>query len=172
MWMSLMTSGVKMRDRPRIVFSPGAVSSGRAVLIRGIRCLLEDDPSLGRLEVVVVVERLAADELVEVRRRAEAVEPELAPDQLGVAVGPLARHAVHAERLDLAGHVDRAVVHGVAETRARVAADDHAAALHHEAGVRPHGAADDDRAALLVDARAGADAAADDEVAAAHGGPG
>jgi hypothetical protein len=36
MWMSLMTSGVKIRDRPRTVLSLGAVSSGRAVLIRGI----------------------------------------------------------------------------------------------------------------------------------------
>src|SRR4051794_23215219 len=120
MWMSLMTSGVKMRDRPRIVFSPGAVSSGRAVLIRGIRYLLEDDPPLGRLEVVVVVEDLAAHELQELGRRAQVVEAELPVDQLAVGVGPLAGHAVDAERLDLAGHVDRAVVHGVAEARAGV----------------------------------------------------
>ncbi len=128
---------------------------------------LEHQLSLGRLEVVVVVEHLAADELLELRRRAEPVDAELPLDELGVGVRPLAGHAVDAERLDLAADVDRPVVHRVAEPGADVAADDLAAALHHEAGHRAGVAADDDRAALLVDARAGADAALHDEVAAA-----
>ena len=97
---------------------------------------------------------------------------ELALDQLGVGVGPLAGHAVDAERLDRAADVDHAVVHRVAEARAGVAADDLAAALHHEAGHRAGIAEDQDRAALLVDARAGADAALDDDVAAAQRGAG
>ena len=72
--------------------------------------------------------------------------------------------AVDAERLHLAAHVDRAVVHGVAEAGAHVAADDLAAALHHEAGHGAGVAHDDDRAALLIDAGAGADLAFDHEV--------
>src|ERR687885_25727 len=162
MWMSLMTSGVKIRLCPRMVRWEGAVSSAMG------RPPLQDELALGGLEGVVVVELLAADELLKLRRVAEAVDAELSLDELGVGVGPLAGHAVDAERLDLAADVDRAVVHRVAEARADVAEDDLAAALHHEAGHRAGALADDDRAALLVDARAGADPAADDEVAAAH----
>jgi hypothetical protein len=52
--------------------------------------LLENELALGRLEGVVVVELLAADELLELRRRAELVDAELALDQLAVGSGPLA----------------------------------------------------------------------------------
>src|SRR5215204_3919953 len=95
---------------------------------------LEHQLPLARLELVVVVELLAANELLELGRLAEAVDPELALDQLRVRLGPVAGHTVDPQRLDLAGDVDRAVVHRVAEARADVAADDLAAALHHEAG--------------------------------------
>src|SRR3954451_13415012 len=61
--------------------------------------------ALGRLEIVVVVELLAADELLELGRRAEVVDAELPLDELGVVLRPLARHAVDAERLHLAGDV-------------------------------------------------------------------
>src|ERR671932_2825144 len=161
MWMSLMTSGVKIRLCPRMVRWEGAVSSAMG------RPPLQDELALGGLEGVVVVELLAADELLQLRRVAEAVDAELALDQLGVGVGPVAGDAVDAQRLDLAGDVDRPVVHRVAQAGADVAEDDLAAALHHEAGHRPGAPADDDRAALLVDARAGADPPVDDEVAAA-----
>src|SRR5256885_2797115 len=123
MWMSLMTSGVKIFERPRMLRCEGAVSSAT----------LEHQLPFGRLEVVVVVELLAADELLELRRRAEPVDAELPLDQLRVGVGPLARHAVDPERFHLAADVDRAVVHRVAEPRPDVAAQDHAAALEHEA---------------------------------------
>src|SRR4051812_4806869 len=127
---------------------------------------------LARLERVVVVELLAAHELRELRRRAEVVDAELALDQLGVRVGPLALDAVDPERGDLAGHVERAVVHGVAEAGADVAADDLAAALHHEAGHRAGVAEHEDGPALLVDAGARAHLALDHEVAAAQRGAG
>src|SRR6201997_5166675 len=133
---------------------------------------LKHQLSFRGLQVVVVVELLAADELLEVGRRSEAVDPELPVDQLGVGVRPFTRDAVDAERAHLAGDVDRAVVHRVAEPRADVAAQDHSTALEHEAGHRPGPAEDDDRAALLVDPGARADLTLDDEVAAAHGGPG
>src|SRR3954452_15570937 len=116
MWMSLMTSGVKILLCPRIVFSEGAVSSA----IGGVLPFSEHELALGRLEGVVVVELLAADELRKLRRVAEPVDAELALDELGVRVGPLARHAVDAERLDLPADVDRPVVHRVPEAGADV----------------------------------------------------
>src|SRR5262247_432680 len=103
--MSLMTSGVKIRLWPS-TFSCEDTSSAATPV-----CLLVDDELLlGRLEVVVVVEDLAAHVLLELRRRAEPVDAELALDQLGVGIGPLPRHAVDPQRLDRAGHVDVSVV--------------------------------------------------------------
>src|ERR1700680_1242335 len=131
--------------------------------------LMDDELALAGLECVVVVELLAADELLELRRRAKAVNAELALDELSVSGGPFPRHAVEAERLDRAAHVDRAVVHRVPEVRTDVSANDLAPALQHEAGVRAGVAADDDRASLLVDPGASADPALDHEVAAADG---
>src|SRR4051812_15607208 len=132
MWMSLMTSGVKMRERPRTVRREGAVSSAFATpswwsrsaprwdsAMRSL--LLEHELALGGLEVVVVVELLAADELLQLRRRAQPVDAELALDELRVDVRPLARHAVDAERLHAPADVDRPVVHRVAEAGADVA---------------------------------------------------
>src|SRR3712207_3606315 len=179
MWMSLITSGVKMRERPSTVRLDGAVSSARAApswlsagTPRSCRCSamsysrLEDELALGRLEVVVVVELLAADELLQLGRRPEPVDAELALDELPVRVRPLARHAVDAERLHAAADVQDPVVHGVAESRPDVAQDHLAAALHHERGHGAGVAEDDHRAALLVDARARADTALHDDVAA------
>src|SRR5947209_12677126 len=116
--MSSMTCGVKIGLDPSWLRAAGEFSSA-------MRCdLLEDELALGGLERVVVVELLAAHELLELRRRAELVDLELAIDQLVVGVGQLAGDAVDAERLHLAGDIDRAVVHRVAEPRADVAADD------------------------------------------------
>src|SRR5919106_6117246 len=159
MWMSSMTSGVKILLRPRMSLREGVPSI--------VRLPLEHELALGRLEVVVVVEHLAADELLELRRRAETVDPELALDELRVRVRPLAGDAVDAERLDLPADVDRPVVHRVAEAVADVAEDDHPAALQHEAGHRARVAEHHDRPALLVDPGAGAHLALDHEVAAA-----
>src|SRR5438105_2994291 len=160
MWMSLMTSGVKIFERPRMLRCEGAVSSAT----------LEHQLPFGRLEVVVVVEHLPADELLELRRRAEPVDAELPLDQLGVAVRPLAGHAVDPERLPLPADVDRAVVHRVAEARADVAAEDLPAPLHHEARHRAGVAEHDHGAAFLVDPGARADPALDHDVAAADRG--
>src|SRR5262245_29664004 len=163
--MSLMTSGVKIRLWPS-TFSCEDTSSAATT----VRLLVADGRLLGRLQVVVVVEDLAAHELLELGRRAEPVDPELALDQLGVGVGPLPWHAVDAERLDGARHVDLAVVHRIAQARPHVAQDDLAAPLHHEGGHRARVPAHDDRAALLVDPRPGSDRPLDDDVAAAERG--
>src|SRR5581483_8682287 len=95
-------------------------------------CHLEHQLSLGGLEVVVVVQLLAADELLQLRRLAEAVDAELALDELRVGVRPLAGDAVDPEGGDLAGDVDRAVVHRVDEAAAEVAE----AALERDAAAR------------------------------------
>src|SRR5207248_4150581 len=129
---------------------------------------LQHQLSLGRLQIVVVVELLAAHELLELGRAAEVVDAELALDELGVGVGPLARHAVDAERLDLSADVDDPVVHGVAQPGADVAADHLPAALHHEPVHRAGAPERDDGAALLVDAAAGADPALHHDIAAAQ----
>src|ERR1700750_2508802 len=125
--MSFITSGGKRRLWP-------STFRCEEVLSDAIVGLLKNELALGRLEVVVVVELLAAHELLELGRRAEVVDAELAIDELGVVLRPLTRDAVDAERLDLAGHVDDPVVHRVAEPGARGAADHLAAALHHAHG--------------------------------------
>src|SRR3954452_5230393 len=158
--MSSMTSGVKIGLEP---------SAPRRLWSSAMQRLLQHQPPLGGLEVVVVVELLAAHELLEGGRRAQPVDAELALDQLRVRVRPLALDAVDAERAHLAADVQRAVVHRVAQAVTDVAADDLAAALHHEGGHRAGVAERQDRAALLVDAGARADVALDDQVAAADG---
>ena len=124
---------------------------------------------LGRLERVVVVEDLAADELLELRRRAEPVDVELAVDELRVGVRPLAGDAVDPERLDLAGDVDRrrrtSSRRGPGPTSPQMIWRPRCIM---KPFIEPASPADDDRAALLVDPRAGADAALDHEVAAAQ----
>ena len=153
-----MTSGVKIRLRPRTFLLEGALSSAitapasspRARACRSCRAPCRRRTSGTRAAI------------------AEPVDPELALDQLRVRVRPLARDAVDPERLHLPGDVDRPVVHRVAETGADVAADDDPAALHHEPGHRAGRAADDDRAALLVDPAPRADASLHDDVAAAE----
>src|SRR5262245_53673989 len=162
MWMSSMTSDVKMPLRPStcLLESPSSIDPPRG---------LEDELPLARLEAVVVPELPAAGELAERCGRLEAVHGQLAAEQLVVGRVQLRLDAVDAEAGDLAGDVDRAVVHGVAEALAGVAEDDLPAALHHEPGQQPGVAADQDGAALLVDAGPGADVTPDDEVAAAQG---
>src|SRR5688572_31354547 len=161
MWMSSMTSGVKILLRPRTVRLEGAVSSATGRL-------LEHELALGRLEGVVVVELAAAYELLQFGRRAQVVQAELALDELGVGVRPLAGHAVDAERPDLACDVDGPVVHRVAQPRADAAAEDLPTPLHHEAGHGRRVPEDDDGAALLVDAGARADPTLDHDVATAQ----
>src|SRR5436305_15245086 len=97
---------------------------------------LQDQLPFRGFEAVVVVELLAAHELLQLGRGAEAVQAELALDELGVRLRPLAWDAVDAERLHLAADVDHAVVHRVAEPGAAVAAADLPAARHPEAVVR------------------------------------
>ena len=101
-------------------------------------------------ELVVVVELLPHTNFWN-SGGAPDIDPELALDELGVGVSPLARDAVDPERAHLAGDVDLPVVHRVAETVTDVAADDLAPALHHEAGHRACVAENDHGAALLVD---------------------
>src|ERR687885_310631 len=112
MWMSLMTSGVKIGLRPSTVRRSGcalptlAGTSSYRSLVAICLPSLEDELSFRRLEVVVVVELLATDELLELGRLAEPVDPELALDQLGIRLVPLAGDTVDPERLHLAGDVD------------------------------------------------------------------
>src|SRR5262245_18846451 len=122
MWMSLMTSGVKIGLRPSTSRSAGAPLPGCCSAI--LAPFLEHQLALAGLEDVVVVELLPADELAQLRGLAQLVDPELALDQLGVGVGPLPLDAVDAERFDLPADIDRAVVHRVPEAGADVAADD------------------------------------------------
>src|SRR5690349_3581702 len=126
--------------------------------------LLEHELAFSRLEQVVVVKHLAAHKLLELRRRAEPIDRELAPDQLRVRVRPLARHTVNSQGTDLARDIDDAVIHGVAEAGSDVAADDLATALHHEARHRAGVAEHNDRASLLIDSGASADLSLYDEV--------
>src|SRR5215475_14169398 len=164
--MSLITSGVKMLLCPRAALPPSSI-----VLTLWPR-LSEDQLALGGLEVVVVPQLAAADELAERAGRFDPVDAQLPGEELVVGGGQLRLDAVDAQRSDLASDVERAVVHGVAQAAAYVAADDLAAALQHEPGHRARVAADDDRAALLVDAGARAHVAPDHQVAAAQRGAG
>src|SRR5512134_105103 len=180
--MSLMTSGVKIWLLPRM---KRCASAGAFVLflsflplllvfIAPARLLASQHQFLfRRLEIVVVPQLLAGDDL------AEGADPllgqELVAAELGlepalVELGHGAPHRIDTEALRLAGDIDRAVIHGVAEIFAGIAADHHAPALHHEAGEGAGIAADDDGAPLHVDAGARADIAAADEIAAADGG--
>src|SRR5262249_5075118 len=97
-WMSLITSGVKMLLRPRTSRLPSsAVLIGCSLPVlaggRRRRCAgrrprrLQDELALGRLEVVVVPELLAADELAERGLRAHPVDPQLALEQFVVFRG-------------------------------------------------------------------------------------
>src|SRR3954463_10761747 len=123
MWMSLMTSGVKIFERPRTVRFDGAVSSVRAAPSWLSACSarsccgsamwspLEDELALGRLEVVVVVELLAAHELLQLGRLAQPVDGELARDNLGLRSRPPAGSAAAARGAPLAPAVDPPAVH-------------------------------------------------------------
>src|SRR6266851_296706 len=168
--MSLMTSFVQIWLRPRMFRLDDVVSISLAIVLSASGSLMDDELSLARFELIVVVELLATDELLELGRHAQAVDAELALDQLGVGSGPLPWHAVEPERLHLAGHIEGPVVHRVAEVWPDVAADDLPAALHHECRIDPGVAEDDDGAALLVDAGPGPDAALDQHVPTADRG--
>src|SRR5262245_5482197 len=167
MWMSLITSGVKIGLRP-ITSRPAGASPDASLLCSAIAVLLENELALARFEVVVVVELLPGHELAELRWRTQPVDRELALDELRIRIGPLRVDAVDPQRGNIASDIDRAVVDRVPEAMADVAEDDLPPPLHHEAGHRGGVAEDDDRAALLVDARARADVALNDQVAAAQ----
>src|SRR5215831_4686693 len=120
-WMSLITSGVKMLLRPRTSRLPSSavliwVFAPSACRWRRRRCAgrrprrLQDELALGRLEVVVIPELLAADELAERGLRTHPVDPQLALEQLVVFRGELRLDAVDPEGGDLAADVDRAVI--------------------------------------------------------------
>src|SRR5262245_10556840 len=146
MWMSSMTCGVKRKLRPRtwvlrpsFFFVVGATAGdflSFAMMKSFSLRRLEDQLLLGRLEIVVVPELPAGDDLLHLLdavRRLEVVHPQLAGEPTGIEIGHLAGHGVDAEPLDLAADIDRAVIHRIAEVLAGIAQDDHAAALHHEA---------------------------------------
>src|SRR5262245_8625457 len=110
MWMSLMTSGVKIRDWPRMYFwlSAGARASGAAgegwpfllatfvsVGFFGMANSLKHQLLFGRLEIVVVPQLLAGDDLAEVVEaggRHHVVDPELAGEPFAVACRHLRPH--------------------------------------------------------------------------------
>src|SRR5579859_2060753 len=165
--MSLMTSGVKMLLCPSTALPPSSIA-----LTWEFAFALQDELAFGRLEVVVVPELAPAHELAPARGRLYGVDAQLPGQELVVGRGQLGLDAVHPERGDLAADVDRAVVHGVAQAAAHVAADDLPAALEHEPGHHAGVSAHDDGAALLVDAGAGAHVTADHHVAAAQRGAG
>src|SRR4051812_21611495 len=84
------------------------------------------------LEIVVVPQLLAGDDLLEVIDAfagIEIVHLELARQPFAVAAGEGGRHGVDAQAPRLAAEIDGAVIHRVAEVLAGVAADDHAPTL-------------------------------------------
>src|SRR5262245_40184225 len=180
--MSLMTSGVKIRLLPRMnrSDSAGALTLPLPFLPLLSFFIVSAQPLASqhqflfrRLEIVVIPQLLAGDDLTESADTAfgqQLVATELGLEPALVEIGDRAPHGIDAEALRLAGDEDRAVVHGIAEILPGIAADHHPPALHHETGEGPSIAADDDRSAFLVDARARADIAAADEIAAADGG--
>src|SRR4029077_8767110 len=165
MWMSLITSGVKIGLRPSTSRLAGA-SPCASCFCSAIAVLLENELPLARFVAVAVVELLPRDELAQLRRRSQPVDRELALDQLGVLIGPFGLDAVDPQRADLAPDVGRAVVHRVPQPMADVPEDDLAPPLHHEAGHRRRVAQHDDRAALLVDSGTRPDVTLDDKVPA------
>src|SRR5262245_6931494 len=180
--MSLMTSGVKIRLLPRMnrSDSAGAVTLPLPFLPLLSFFIVSAQPLASqhqflfrRLEIVVIPQLLAGDDLAEsadTALRQQLVAAELGLEPALVEIGGRAPHGIDAEALWFAGDEDRAVIHGIAEILPGIAADHHPPALHHEAGEGAGVAADDDRSAFLVDARTRADIAAADEIAAADGG--
>src|SRR5262245_48212391 len=180
--MSLMTSGVKIWLLPRMNLSDsaGALTLPPSLLpflpffIVSAQLLASQHQFLfRRLEIVVIPQLLAGDDLAEGADTAigqQLVAAELVLEPALVEIGDRAPHGIDPEALRLAGDIDRAVIHGIAEVLAGIAADHHAPALHHEAGEGAGIAADDDRSAFLIDARARADIAAANEIPAADGG--
>src|SRR5262245_40200753 len=135
-------------------------------------CALQHQFLFGRLEIVIVPQLLAGDDLAEgadPALRHDLVAEELPLEPCLVEIGHGGPHRIDAEARGFAGDIDRAVIHGIAKILASVAADHHAAALHHEAGEGAGVAADDDGATFHVDAGARADIALAHEVAAADG---
>src|SRR5439155_21410993 len=108
-------------------------------------------------------------DLLEMAEALSGIKPihlELAGQPIAVEIGHFARHRIDTEASRLATQIDGAVIHGVAQILAGIAADHQAATLHHEARERAGVAADDDIAALLVDAGARTDRALADDVTA------
>src|SRR4029078_5901540 len=84
----------------------------------------------GRLEIVVVPQLLAGDDLAEgidaaLRRDVGEAELSLEPWCREIVRG--APHRIGAEARGLARDIDRAVIHGISEILAGIAADHHAA---------------------------------------------
>src|ERR1700751_2158102 len=99
-WMSLMTSGGKIRLRPRgRETSPLSALMGELLAWAGG---LQDQLPFARLQAVVVPQLAAAHELAERVRPVELVDPELPIDQLFIGRGQLRLDAVHAQRRDAA----------------------------------------------------------------------
>src|SRR5260370_164811 len=71
--MSLMTSFVQIWLRPRMFRLDDVVSISLAIVLSASGSLMDDELSLARFELIVVVELLATDELLELGRRAQAV---------------------------------------------------------------------------------------------------
>src|ERR1700730_11883192 len=119
--MSSMTVGVKRKFWPRIrllrelrpscsdVRGSAAVSSSNCINLSSQNELL-----LGRLEIVVVPQLLAGDDLAHVRyatRRFEAVHAQFAGEPINVESRHFAVHRIDAEGIDIAADIDDAVVH-------------------------------------------------------------
>src|SRR5882757_5378409 len=144
MWMSSITCGVKILlwpitcvSRLSFFFVAGA-GTGTLVSFAMFRFPRsecnewvgsEDQLFLGRLEVVVIPQLPAGDDLLQLPDAVgcrQAVQLELALEPIGLDLVHLARHGVDAQAVDLAADVDRAVVHRVAQVLAGVAEDHHA----------------------------------------------
>src|SRR5713226_6370118 len=87
-WMSLITSGVKM------LLCPSTALPSWSIVVTGDFAFSEDELAFGRLEVVVIPELAPAHELAERAGRLDAVDAELARQELVIGLGQLGLDAV------------------------------------------------------------------------------
>src|SRR6188472_1592539 len=130
MWMSSMTDGVNRKFWPRMLLlrSPSRSRNRAAGFSSCINLSSQHELLLGRLEIVVIPQLLAGDDLAHARkpaRRLDPVDVQLARKPGDIQLGHLSIHCVDAERFDLAADVNGAVVHRIAKILSRVAQNDH-----------------------------------------------
>src|SRR5437588_8782025 len=115
MWMSLMTEGVNRKFWPRML-RLRSLSRTRARVAGFSSCInisSQHELLLGRLEIVVVPQLLAGDDLAHVREpacRLEPIDVQLAREPGAIELGHRSIDCIDAEGFDLAADINRAVI--------------------------------------------------------------